>query len=211
MHHSTSLTMNHICNHREDALQTLNSSFSSKAYVRPRRRAMGGQKVAFNSVAANPGATNHWTQKYLPQQPDLLQVLYSRDEVWKLPPPLPCRPRRCNRQTGTEDMKTTRFTTNHQNVQHQNKSLSSSSIAHSTNKTIISILPAEDVTPATDGCNNHKLVHTEEDVCFENEANLLLTASRTPKKSPSLLHRMGLKLRKTAEYIGASNCAFEEE
>lgn len=60
-------------------------------------------------------------------------------------------------------------------------------------------------------CSNHRLVHTEEDVCFENEANLLLTAGSTPKKSPSLLQKMGLKLRKTTEYIGASNCAFEEE
>ncbi|XP_077348939.1 vexin [Lithobates pipiens] len=210
MHHTTSLTMNHICSHREDTLQTLSSSFSSKAYIRPRRRAVGGQKVTFNSVTS-PGATNHWTQKYLPQPPDLFQVLRSRDEVWKLPPPQPCRPRRRNRQIGTEDMKTPKFATNHQNVQHQNKSLSSSPIAQSANKQISRILPVDDVTPVTDGCNNHRLVHTEEDVCFENEANLLLTAGSTPKKSPSLLQKMGLKLRKTTEYIGASNCAFEDE
>ncbi|XP_072267205.1 vexin [Pyxicephalus adspersus] len=211
MHHSTSLTMNHICSHREDTLQTLNSSFSAKAYVRPRRRAMGSQKITFTNVTASPGSANHWTQKYLPQQPDLLQVLYSKDEVWKLPPPQPCRPRRCNRQTGTENTKTPKFTTNHQNVQHQNKSLSSSPLTQSVNKQISCTLPAGDVTPATNGCNNHRLVHTEEDVCFENEANLLLTAVSTPKKSPSLLQKMGFKPRKTVEYISASNCAFEEE
>ncbi|XP_069816090.1 vexin-like [Dendropsophus ebraccatus] len=109
------------------------------------------------------------------------------------------------------EIKTPKFSKAKQNVPLQSKPLPSPSAALSVPKQIASTLPTPTVIPVTVGCNDPRLVDLEEDISYENEAYLPLTAPCTPKKSPSLLQKMGLKFRKSVEYIGASNCAFEEE
>ncbi|XP_066434968.1 vexin [Eleutherodactylus coqui] len=153
----------------------------------------------------------HWTKKYLPQQTDLLHVLCKSEEVWRLPPPEPFRHRRSTKHTVCTEIKTAKFTKTKQNVQLQNKPLPSPSSVLSVTKQIASTLPTTNVTPVTVGCNDPRLVDIEVDIIDENEAYLPLTAGCAPKKSPSLLQKMGRKFRKSVEYIGASNCAFEED
>ncbi|XP_075067479.1 vexin [Mixophyes fleayi] len=200
--------MNKICTHNDESLQTLNTSFSTKAHSSSRRRVSSTQRITSNSVTAISGGDPHWTQKYLPKQTDLLQVLYKAEDVWKLPPPEPFRPRRSNKHRCME-LKTPKSVKSKQNVQLQNKYFPSPSLAHSMTKHIATTLPTAHVTPVTVGCSNPRSSHTEEDSILENEDYLPLTKGSIPKKSPNLLQKMGLRLRKTVEYIGASNCAFE--
>ncbi|XP_063779908.1 vexin [Pseudophryne corroboree] len=200
--------MNKICTPNDDTLQIFNPSFTTKAHSTSRRRVSSTQRTTPNSVTAISGAGPHWTQKYLPQQTDLLQVLYTAEDVWKLPPPEPFRPRRSNKHRCTE-IKTPKSVKSTQTVQLQNKRLPQSSLGHSMTKHIASTLPTTHVTAVTVGCNNPRPFHTEDDGLMENEDYMPLTPASIPKKSPTLLQKMGLRLRKTVEYIGASNCAFE--
>ncbi|KAG8570729.1 hypothetical protein GDO81_011387 [Engystomops pustulosus] len=109
------------------------------------------------------------------------------------------------------EFKTPKFAKTQQNVALQNDALPSPSSVLSVTKQIASTLPTTNVTAVTVGCDDPRLVDIEEDIIYENEAYLPLTADCTPKKSPSLLQKMGLRFRKSVEYIGASNCAFEED
>ncbi|KAM3929423.1 vexin [Leptodactylus fuscus] len=205
-HNTTSEKMSTICSRKEDTLQTFNTSFSTKVHSTSRRRLSSNQRIPSNNVI-DP----HWTKKYLPQQTDLLQVLCKSEEVWRLPPPEPFRHRRPTKHSVCMEIKTPKCAKAKQNVPLQNKPAPSSSSVRSVTKQIASTLPTTNVTAVTVGCRDPRLVDTEEDIIYENEAYLPLTADCTPKKSPSLLQKMGLKFRKSVEYIGASNCAFEED
>ncbi|XP_075684412.1 vexin [Rhinoderma darwinii] len=199
--------MSTICNRKEDTLQTLlNTTYSTKANSTSRKRLSSNQRIPSNHVI-DP----HWTKKYLPQQTDLLRVLCKSEEVWRLPPPEPFRHRRSVKHNICMENQMPKCAKTKQNVPLHNKPLPSSSAALSVTKQIASTLPRTNVTPVTVGCNDPMLVDTEEDIIYENEAYLPLTAVWTPKKSPSLLQKMGLKFRKSVEYIGASNSAFEED
>ncbi|XP_073440092.1 vexin [Dendrobates tinctorius] len=198
--------MSTICSRKEDALQTLSATFSTKAQSTSRRRLSSNQRIPSNNVI-DP----HWTKKYLPQQTDFLHVLCKSEETWRLPPPEPFRRRRSAKHGVCMEIKTPKLAKTKQNVIFQNNPLPSSSSVFNVTKQIGSTLPGRDVTPATVGCNDPWLVDIEEDIVYENEAYLPLTADCTAKKSPSLLQKMGLKFRKSVEYIGASNCAFEED
>ncbi|XP_056378031.1 vexin-like [Hyla sarda] len=196
--------MSTICSRKDDTLQTFNTSFSTKVYSIPRRRLSSSQRIPSN-IVIDP----HWTKRYLPQETDLLHVLCKTEDVWRLPPPEPFRHRRSTKHSVCMEIKTPKLAKAKQNVPLQNKPLPSPVL--SVPKQIASTLPTPTVTPVTVGCNDPRLVDLEEDIIYENEASLPLTAPCAPKKSPSLLQKMGLKFRKSVEYIGASNCAFEED
>ncbi|XP_044151332.1 vexin-like [Bufo gargarizans] len=153
----------------------------------------------------------HWTKKYLPQQTDLLHVLCKSEDVWRLPPPEPFRRRRSTKHNVCMEIKTPKSAKTKPNVPLPNKPLPLPSPALSVTKQTARTLPTAHVTPVTVGCHDPRLVDSEEDIISENEAYLPLTADCTPKKSPSLLQKMGLKFRKSVEYIGASNGAFQED
>ncbi|XP_075445145.1 vexin [Ascaphus truei] len=111
---------------------------------------------------------------------------------------------------GNSEKKTSKFCSSKQNVKSQKKSFPSSLVRRPA-KQIATALPASHVTSVPEGCNKQRYRNTEEDHAFGSEASLPLTGSSIPKKAPSLLQKMGLKLKKTVEYIGASNCAFEDD
>ncbi|KAM4689205.1 vexin [Discoglossus pictus] len=197
--------MNKIYSHSVDTLQTINTSkvCSSSTIGMP-----GTQRVVTNNVTAASDFHSHWTDGLFPHQTDLLEVLY-RDEMGRHQSQGPF-PLQCSIKHMGSEKKTKKFSKNKQSVKSKNKPHSSPS-AHSTTKQIATTLPASHVTSVTVGSNKQRFQTTEDELVFETEASLPLTGTKLPKKSPSLLHRMGLRLKKTVEYIGASNCAFEED
>ncbi|KAM4704963.1 vexin [Rhinophrynus dorsalis] len=201
--------MNRIYRHSYENLQTFNTS-SSKVCKSSKKREPNTQRTVVNSVAVATDLQPHWTQRVVPQQTDILQVTCRSDEVWRPPPQGPFLPQCTTKHMGISERETSGFRKNKRNKEPIKKSFSTPSV-HSAAKQIVPTLSASHVTPMTVGKTKQKSQNTEDEHACGNEASLPLTTRTVPKKAPSLLQKMGLKLKKTVEYIGASNCAFEED
>ncbi|KAE8598918.1 hypothetical protein XENTR_v10016990 [Xenopus tropicalis] len=186
--------------HRQSYKNLQNVSTASPARVckSSKGKASAAQKTHVSRGALSCDAHPHLAQELVAQQVELLQVLHRNDEMWRL------AVQDTTKHIQSTEKKTSRFSRRKQSVQPKTKSLSTLP-AYSTDKQNAPTVPASPINYETQGCREQR------PQIPKDEATLPLTAQTVPKKTPSLLEKIGLKLKRTVEYIGASNCAFEDD
>ncbi|XP_053323709.1 vexin [Spea bombifrons] len=145
-----------------------------------------------------------WAHKRL--QADFVNDACTSDELWGI-----LAHQSIAKPSGNSEKKTKSSKWKNKKEMRATKKSSSATSAHRSAKQIATTVPDSHVTSVTVGCSKHRPHSMVDELVFENEATLPLTGSTSRKKAPGLLQKMGLKLKKTVEYIGASNCAFEED
>ncbi|XP_053571066.1 vexin [Bombina bombina] len=199
--------MNKIQRYSDGTLQTFSTS---NVCCSPRTGIQRTQRAMTNNVLAASDFHSHWPKRFDSHQADVVQVIYRGDDVWRQQPqdhfPLQCSAK----YIAISDKKTKKCKKNKQSKKPKNKSLPSTSVQSKAQQIAPTMSPSH-VTSVKVGCNKQKFQNTEEELTFGTEASLPLTGIKISKRAPSLWQKLGMRLKKTVEYIGASNCAFEED
>ncbi|XP_068253057.1 vexin [Nyctibius grandis] len=206
--------MHQIYSCSDENLEVFTTVISSKSCSPARRQAKSTQQILTKSAVAVSGRRPHRTEKLQPHQGDLLQVLYSKDEVQGLGH-LQSRQRghRLSKGTAQHTEITEQVSSKSCNHLLDGKSLfPPSPVAHITAKAAaVTDSPAGDST-FTDDHKQCWRKMAEYDLTLPPgaEASLPLTGDDL-SGTPSLLRKMWMKHKKKSEYLGATNSAFEED
>ncbi|OCT76877.1 vexin isoform X2 [Xenopus laevis] len=179
-------------------LQNISTASPSRVCKSARGKTSTAQKSHVNKGALSCDVHPHQAQELVSQQVELLHVLHRNDEMWRL------AVQDTTKHIQSAEKKASRFSRRKQTAPPKTKSLRTPP-ACSTDKQNAPTVPASPSSYETLGCREQRPENPKD------EATLPLTAHNIPKKAPSLLEKIGLKLKRTVEYIGASNCAFEDD
>ncbi|XP_009809348.2 vexin [Gavia stellata] len=206
--------MHQIYSCSDENLEVFTTVISSKSCSPARRRAKSTQHILTKSVVAISDHRPHRPEKLQPHQGDLLQVLYSEDEVRGLG----------RLQNGQRGPCPTKGTAQHVGITERESSKSCnhlldgksffppSPVAHITAKAAaVTDSPAGDSTPTDDHTQHwRKTAEYNLTLPLGAEASLPLTGGNLCG-TPSLLRKMWMKHKKKSEYLGATNSAFEAD
>ncbi|KAM6349608.1 vexin [Podargus strigoides] len=204
--------MHQIYSCSDENLEVFTTVISSKSCSPARRRDKSTQHILTKSVVAISDRQPHRTEKLQPHHGDLLQVLYSKDEVRGLGGLQsrqrgPCPAKDAAQHVGITERNSSKSC----NHQLDGKSLFPPlPVAHIAAKTVtVTDSPTGDGT-STDDHRQHWRKTAEYDLTLPPaaEASLPLTGGSLCG-TPSLLRKMWMKHKKKSEYLGATNSAFE--
>ncbi|OCT74785.1 vexin-like [Xenopus laevis] len=180
-------------------LKNIRATSPSRACKSAREKTSAAQKKTHvNKGALSCDTHPHLAQELVAQQVELLQALHRNNDMWRL------AVENTTKHIQSTEKKSSRFSRRKQTAQPKTKSLSTPP-ACSSDKQNAPNVPALPISYETLGCRDQRPQNPKD------EATLPLTTQTVPKRAPSLLEKIGLKLKRTVEYIGASNCAFEDD
>ncbi|XP_074879487.1 vexin [Buteo buteo] len=206
--------MHQIYSCSDENLEVFTTVISSKSCSPARRRAKTTQHILTKSVVAISDHRPHGTEKLQPYQGDLLQVLYSEDEVRGLGHLQsrqrgPCPTKGTAQHVGITERESSKSC----NRLLDGKSLiPPSPVAHITVKAVaVTGSPTGNSTSTEDHRQRWRKT-AEYDLALPQgaEASLPLTGGNLCG-TPSLLRKMWMKHKKKSEYLGATNSAFEAD
>ncbi|KAM9235872.1 vexin [Leptosomus discolor] len=206
--------MHQIYSCSDENLEVFTTVISSKSCSPARRRAKSTHHVLTKSVVAIADHRLHRTEKLQAHQGDLLQVLYSEEEMRGLGHLQSGQQRPCPAKCAAQHAGITeRDTSKSYNHLLDGKSLfPPSPVTRITVKAAAATdLPTGAGTPTEDHRKRWRKM-AEYDLALPPgaEASLPLTGGSLCG-TPSLLRKMWMKNKKKSEYLGATNSAFEAD
>ncbi|XP_030364221.1 vexin [Strigops habroptila] len=206
--------MHQIYSCSDENLEVFTTVISSKSCSPARRRAKSTQHILTKSVVAISDHQPHRTEKLHPHHGELLQVLYSGDEVRGLGclqsgQRGPCPAKGAAQHVGITERESSK-SCNH--LLDGKSLIPPSPVAHITVKAVtVTDSPTGNSTSMEDQRQYWRKA-AEYDLTLPPgaEASLPLTGSNLCG-TPSLLRKMWMKHKKKSEYLGATNSAFEAD